>query len=133
MQDQNKNNLIYAESSRKIIGALFEVSNNLSPDLLEKNYQKALAIEFSRREIKFEEQVSVPLIYKDQLIGRCYADFIIETDEGKIVLEIKKDHNFSRQYIEQTVKYLKAFDIKLGILANFTKQGVKFKRILNLY
>ena len=57
-------------------------------------------------------------------------DFLID---GKIILEIKKDTNFRRTNIEQVVGYLKETNLRLGIIVNFTKEGVKFKRILNLY
>lgn len=47
-------------------------------------------------------------------------------------MEIKKDAHFSHQHIKQVNGYLKALNLKLGILANFTKDGVKFKRVVNL-
>lgn len=56
-------------------------------------------------------------------------DFVIE---GKIVLEIKVGEHFSKNNINQIYGYLKATDLKLGILANFTRTGVKYKRIINI-
>ncbi len=122
--------LIHKELSRQIIGALFEVHNQLGSGLLEKYYQRALAAEFKSRGISFKEQVSVLLEYKGVFIGRRQADFVID---NKVILEIKKDNLFSRQHIEQTKSYLKSMNLQLAILANFTGGGVKFKRILNLY
>jgi len=57
-------------------------------------------------------------------------DFIIE---DKIVLEIKKGERFLKQNIDQLYRYLKAGDLQLGILANFTSRGLQFKRIVNLH
>ena len=34
--------------------------------------------------------------------------------------------------IEQVIGYLKAFNLKLGIIATFTSKGLKFKRIVNI-
>lgn len=122
--------LIHKELSGQIIGALFEVHNQLGTGLLEKYYQRALAEEFKKRQLEFKQQVSVPISYKGVAIGRRVIDFFVA---GKVVVEIKKDSHFSRQHIEQTISYLKALNVQLGILANFTGGGVKFKRILNLY
>ena len=68
------------------------------------------------------------IISKGVKIGKCFFDFLIE---DKIILEIKKDNNFSRKHIEQVHSYLKTAGLKLGIIANFTKEGIKYKRILN--
>jgi len=51
--------------------------------------------------------------------------------ENKIVLEIKKGNYFGKRNIEQILNYLKMTNLKLGILANFTPNGVKFLRVLN--
>ena len=80
-------------------------------------------------EIPFDEQVRLPLVYKGENIGNYALDFLIEK---KMVLEIKKDKSFSYKNIEQVHNYLKAYNLKLGILANFTSDGLKFKRILNV-
>ena len=80
------------------------------------------------RGLKFLEQVSISLNYKTKRIGRYFLDFLIE---DKIVLEIKKDKYFSKQNIDQVLGYLKATKLKLGIVANFTSNGLKFKRIVN--
>jgi GxxExxY protein len=124
-----KTDLIYPELSYKIIGIMFEVYNNLGPGHKEIYYQKAIAVAFRKNKIKFEEQVLVPLKYLNEKIGRYFLDFLVE---NKIVLEIKRGDRFSRRDIEQLYSYLKAKNLKLGLLINFTNGGVKFRRILNL-
>lgn len=123
-----RKDLLYPELSYKIVGALFEVYKQLGGGLKEKHYQKAVASELSKRGLKFKEQVNFPINYKGQNIGRLFLDFLIESI---IVLELKKDKLFSRKDIEQVIDYLKIYNLKLGILANFSQSGVKFKRILN--
>jgi GxxExxY protein len=124
-----RKDLVYPELSYQIIGILFEVFKQLGGGYQEKYYQRAIALELRRCKLKYREQVSMPLNYKDERIGKYFLDFLIE---DKIILEIKKDKNFSRKNIEQVVGYLRAFNLKLGILANFTSQGLKFKRIVNI-
>ncbi len=124
-----RKDLIYPELSYQIVGVLFEIFKQLGSGYLEKYYQRAIALELKRCGLKFEEQVLSPVYYKEEKLGDCYLDFLIE---NKIILEIKKDKNFSKKNIEQVVSYLKNSNLKLGILANFTKAGLKFKRILNI-
>ncbi|PIS29970.1 MAG: hypothetical protein COT41_03880 [Candidatus Portnoybacteria bacterium CG08_land_8_20_14_0_20_40_83] len=67
--------------------------------------------------------------YKNKPIGIYYFDFLID---DKIVLEIKVRDYFSKKDITQLYSYLKAKNLKLGIIAHFTKTGVKFKRVANI-
>jgi len=124
-----RKDLVYPELSYQIVGMLFEVFRELGSGYQEKYYQKAIAKELKYCGIKYGEQVPVPLVYKGDKIGIYYLDFLIE---DKIVLEIKKEKHFSRKNIEQVFGYLKSRGMKLGILANFTKDGLRFKRIVNI-
>ncbi len=122
-------NLVYPELSYKVIGILFNVFNELGYGYQEKYYQKAIAIAFKDTGVIFKEQVSAPLEFRGRAIGRYYLDFLIEE---KIILEIKRGDRFLRKNIEQVYGYLKKFNLKLGLLVNFTSNGLKFKRIVNL-
>lgn len=122
--------MVYPELSYKIMGAVFEVFNNLGYGYQEKYYQKAIAKIFKILKIQFKEQMPFNIRFKGEIIGRYFLDFLIE---NKIILELKKETNFRKHHIEQLYGYLKASNLKLGIIVNFTKDGVKFKRILNLY
>ena len=128
-QKIKRKDLIYPELSYQLVGLLFEVHNNIGHGLKEKHYQKAVASELTNAEIKFEEQVSVPLNYKDTNVGVYILDFLVE---GKVVLEIKKDNIFRRINIDQLSSYLKSTGLKLGIIANFGESGLQFKRIVNI-
>lgn len=127
-QKVKRKDLLYPNLSYKVVGVLFEVYKELGSGYKEKYYQRAVSKELRNKKIKFEEQISIPLEYKGDKIGKAVADFLIE---DKIVLEIKRKGIFSYRNIDQVVSYLKAFNLKLGILANFTSEGVKYKRILN--
>jgi GxxExxY protein len=124
-----RKDLLYPELSYNIIGVLLEVNKNLGNGHQEKHYQKAVAEEFKKRGIKFQEQVPINLVYKDKKVGIYFADFLIEKN---IILELKADRFFSRKNIEQVYSYLKALNLKLGILANFTRNGLEYKRIVNV-
>lgn len=122
--------IIYKDLSYEVMGCLFEVLRELGSGHEEKIYQKALAKEFKEKGLNFKEQVYVKIDYKGEKIGAYFLDFLIE---GTIVLEIKRNPRFSNKDFEQIDKYLKTTGLKLGILASFTRDRVKYKRVLNLY
>ena len=127
--EQGGDKVIYPELSYKIIGIVFEVFNDLGHGYLEKYYQKALEVAFGKAGIKYKAQCPYSIKYKNEIIGKNYIDFIID---GKIVLEIKKGDRFSKRYFDQVNSYLKVTGMKLAILAHFTSEGVKFRRVLNI-
>ncbi|MCX6745925.1 MAG: GxxExxY protein [Candidatus Parcubacteria bacterium] len=121
--------LVHKELSYEIIGALFEVFNELGYGYQEKYYEMALAKVLSRKGLKYLRQIKCDLIFENNKIGKYYLDFLIE---NKIVLEIKVGKRFTKQAFDQIIAYLKATNKKLGILALFTSNGIRFIRILNL-
>ena len=129
MVDPKRNDLVYPELSYQIVGALFTVYNKLGSGYQEKYYQKAVGSELRSLGLLYKEQVRLPLSYNQESLGSYYLDFLID---NKIVLELKKDERFSRRNIEQVYAYLKASNLKLGIIANFGKKELQFKRILNI-
>jgi len=121
--------IIYKEESYQIIGCCFEVYNTLGHGLREKNYQKALEVILKENGMKFESQLYVPIKIKEKTIGRYFLDFLIN---DVIALELKVGNHFLTKDIKQLYSYLKAKKLKLGIIVNFTSDGIKYKRILNL-
>jgi GxxExxY protein len=124
-----RKDLVYPELSYQILGILFEVFRQFGFGYQEKYYQRVVALELSRCHIPFKKEVPVIVKYKGEKIGKYFFDFLVDE---KIVLELKKNNHFSLRHIDQVFAYLKAAYLKLGIIANFTKEGIKFKRIVNL-
>lgn len=126
---KKRDDLIYPDSSYKIVGILYDVYNEVGAGHKESYYQKAIAVALKKEGVEFREQVCVPLKYQDETIGKYFLDFLVAK---KIVLEIKTGSIFKKQNINQVYAYLKANNLKLGIIANFTRDGVKYKRIVNI-
>jgi len=124
-----RKDILYPDLSYKIIGCAFDVYNSLGSGHSEKYYQKALCEALSSQKLKFVQQISFPLKYHQNIIGRKFLDFLVE---NKIVVEIKKGDRFSKTHIDQVLEYLKLSHLKLAILINFGAHGVTFKRIINL-
>lgn len=119
--------LIHEDLSYKLIGVLYDVYNVLGSGFQEKYYQKAIGRVLEKKGIRYFEQVKAEINLYGVSIGRYYIDFIID---DKIVLEIKSKSFFSQRDIKQLLGYLKKTEIQVGILAAFTSEGVKIKRIL---
>jgi len=126
---KKRDDLIYPEMSYEIVGILYDVYNQLGFGHKEKFYQNAIALALKGKNFIFKEQLYVPLLFNEKVVGRYFLDFLID---HKVVLEIKKDSIFYKKHIDQVFGYLKANNLKLGILANFTKSGVRYKRIVNV-
>ena len=124
-----RTDLIYPDLCYYLVGILFEVYNEIGSGYHEKYYQRAIGEVFKKCRIPFREQVLVPLKFRGSKIGKYFLDFVVD---DKIVLEVKRGEGFARANINQIYCYLKAVNLKLGILINFTNKGLKFKRIVNL-
>ena len=102
--------------TKEIIGAAIEVHKALGQGLLESIYEEALCYEFELRGIKFERQVPVDLIYKGRAISGHKLDILVQKE---VVLELKSQEKVPGVAISQTISYLKATNLKRGLIINF--------------
>ena len=70
--DLLENQIVYKEESYKIIGACMEVHRILGCGFLEVVYQEALAIEFTKRGIPFEQNKKLRIYYDHILLKKEY-------------------------------------------------------------
>jgi len=114
------------ELTEKIIGAAIEVHRELGPGLLESIYEEALCYEFELQGIKFERQVPADIVYKGKVIKGQRLDLLVENE---VVVEIKSYSRPPDTVISQTISYLKAANLKRGLIINFGEKrlidGVK--------
>ncbi len=120
--------IIYKDLSYKIMGLTFNVFKNIGYGYREKYYQRAMEEEFKKENVRYKRESPVRLIYGGRIIGRYFMDFIIE---DKVILELKVAKDFYTKNIKQILSYLTAKNLKLGILAIITKDGVKYTRLVN--
>lgn len=124
-----KKDLLYPEHSYELVGCAYDVFNELGFGHHEKYYQRAYAIALQSKKINFKEQVYYSLKFKEKIIGKQFFDFLIDE---KIIIELKKDSRFSKKHIDQVLEYLRTANLKLAMLINFTRNGVIYKRIINI-
>lgn len=115
------------ELSHEIIGAAIDVHKELGPDLLESAYEECLAHEFLLRNIPYERQKPMPVVYKDVKLDCGYRlDFLVA---GLVVVELKAVDALAPIHEAQVLTYLKLSQCKLGLVINFNvpvlKDGIK--------
>ena len=124
----SESNLLYSELTRPIIGAAIEVHKILDSGFLESVYEEALTIEFDLNKIPYERQKSIDVIYKNRPAKYFVCDFLVY---GKIIVELKAIQKLTDIETAQTLNYLKACSLNLGLLFNFGSNSLEFKRIIN--
>lgn len=102
--------------TEKIIGAFYHVYNSLGWGFLEKVYQNALAIELTKRKIRYLSQAKIDVRYEGQYVGEYFADFLVE---DAVILELKACEQLAPEHEAQVINYLKASSIKVGLLLHF--------------
>lgn len=116
------------ELTEKIIGAAIEVHKTLGPGLLESIYEEALCHELGLRNMDYQRQCAVDVLYKGCVIQGQRLDILVENE---VVVEVKSLRSLPEVAVAQVLSYLKATGLKRGLLVNFgEKQMVNgIKRI----
>jgi len=122
--------ILYKDESYRIVGACFEVYNEMGCGFLEAVYQECLEREFGIQHIPFKAQAALNLEYKGEALKQRYApDFICYE---KIILEIKAVKEIADEHRAQIHNYLKATGMSLGLLVNFGHYPkLQYERIAN--
>ena len=113
--------------TEKIIGCAYTVSNALGAGFLEKVYENALAIELRKNQLSYKQQFPINVTYSGAVVGEYISDLIIES---KIIVELKASKAIDDSHIAQCLNYLKATNIRLGLIINFGKPKVEIKRVI---
>jgi len=105
-----------------------EVHKELGCGFLEAVYQEALEIEFQIRKIPYLKEPKLNIYYKDQILNKYYeADFICYEN---IIVELKALSGLISEHESQLLNYLKATKLKVGLLINFGRQSLEYKRMV---
>jgi len=111
----------------KVIGAAMSVHNALGPGLKEAAYHRALSLEMERAGLSFEAEKAVTISIDGSQVGRLYLDHLVE---GQLVVEEKAlSHLLTREEIAQVITYLCATGTQVGLLLNFGRKRLEYKRI----
>ena len=105
-----------------VIGAAIEVHRILGPGFIEKIYERALCYELKTRGISCEPQKDILVYYKDLEIPGQQLDLLVG---GRIIVELKAVAEIHPLHLAQLLSYLKATELRLGLLINFNVPVLK--------
>ena len=118
---------LYRETTEKIIGAAFEVHRELGYGFLERVYQRALQVELLREGVSAEIERRIQVHYKDVIVGDYDADLIVAE---VVAVELKVNPQYDKRDEAQLLNELKATGLKVGLLINFGRTKVEYKRLV---
>jgi GxxExxY protein len=120
--------ILLKDESYAVIGACFEVYNQLGSGFLEAVYHECLELELKAREIPFQTRCKVPISYKGTPVACLYEADMVCFDQ--IILELKAVSALTKVHEAQITHYLQATRLPLGILVNFgAHPNLEYKRI----
>jgi GxxExxY protein len=99
-----------------IVGAALEVLRELGHGIHEKPYERALAVEFSLRNLPYQQQTAFDIFYKNVKVGRFTPDLVVL---GKIIVDTKVIEKISNHERGQMLNYLKITRLPVGVILNF--------------
>lgn len=120
--------LVYAEETFRVRGAIFEVQRSMGGGYLEAVYQECLGLEFAARSIPFVGLRPLELRYKGQLLRQRYTPDFVCFD--RIIVELKAVRELAPQHRAQLLNYLRGTGLSVGLLVNFGPQTAKVERVV---
>ena len=123
------NQFLYKQETYDIIGICMEVYNNLGKGFSEIVYKDAMVLEAIGQSISFEKEKELTINYKGQILKHSfYADFLFFEN---IIVEVKAiDKEISAEHIAQTLNYLKVCNCTVGLIINFGRKSLEYKRLI---
>ena len=119
--------LLFREEVHRIVGCAMEVLNTLGHGLLEKPYENSLAVEFGLQGIPFRQQPKFDVVYKTVIVGEYIPDLICF---DQIVVDAKTIDCIGDHEMGQMLNYLKITGLRVGIILNFKRAKLEWKRVV---
>ncbi|HXU37574.1 MAG TPA: GxxExxY protein [Blastocatellia bacterium] len=128
IEEMTSRGMLHEELTGKILEASFEVMRELGAGFLEGVYQNALLIALRQKSIKAEARVGLLVRFRGEVVGEYYADLFVE---GKVIVELKAVKALAPEHLAQVINYLKATGIEVGLLINFGRPKLEYRRLHN--
>ena len=112
----------------KIIEACYNVHTELGPGFVERIYMNALKIALEKLKLQFTAEKEFIVRYDEQPVGKFRADLLVE---NKVIVELKAvEGKVPKIFESQIISYLKASNIKVGLLINFGNRSCEVRRLM---
>lgn len=114
--------------SERAIGCAYKVGTALGRGFHEGVYENALAHELGKQALRYRQQDRVVVRYDGVIVGDFQLDLIVE---DALVIEVKAVTDIAASHEAQLLNYLKAANLKLGLVVNFGGSSVQVRRKVN--
>jgi GxxExxY protein len=109
--------------AERIVDAAYAVHKALGPGLLERVYEACLCHELSKRELKYQRQVDIPITYDGMIFDEgLRLDVLVE---DLVICELKAVDEMHPVWKAQIISHLKLTSKRLGFLINFNVPIIK--------
>jgi GxxExxY protein len=119
--------LFEGELSRSVIGAFYEVYNEMGHGFNENLHAKGMAAELRFRGHKVAREVCVPVYLKSWVLGDQRLDMVVD---DKLIVEIKSSKQLPKSTGRQLYNYLRCTEIEVGLILHFGLKADFYRQIL---
>ena len=117
----------YSDVTYKIIGAAMAVHSKIGPGHKEAVYQKILTDELLARGLTVEPEKAIEIVVDEKVYGLLYIDHLVNE---AVVVECKAlSHLLTDEELAQVITYLAATGLPVGLLLNFGRRRLQYKRV----
>jgi GxxExxY protein len=106
----------HEDVTRRIIGAFFDVYNELGYGFLESVYREAMVVALEESGLQVEKEFVLEARFRGKVIGQFKADLIVN---GCVIVELKATRELVSAHEAQTLNYLRAGVLEVALLFNF--------------
>ena len=125
---KDTNNEYMGKEGYELMGAVFEVHQELGCGLSEEIYQESLEWELGLRSIEFETKSELKVYYKEHLLDKRYIPDLHVFNE--IIVELKAVKALTPEHEQQLLNYMHITEKAVGYLINFRPASVEWKRYI---
>ena len=118
----------YSDITEKIIGGAMKGHSYFGLGFPEVVYKRALIVELEILGLQCNIEIEKEIIYHKKLIAKRRLDLLVE---DKVLVELKALPEIDQRCHNQVINYLNIFSFEVGLLLNFGRESLEFKRFAN--
>lgn len=118
--------MLHADITERILAACFEVADELGSGFLESVYGKALTLALRQKGLKVQGEHPIKVLFRGECVGEFCADLFVE---DRVIVELKAVKALAPEHLAQTINYLNATGIEVGLLVNFGTPRIEYRRL----
>ena len=125
MEDRQEK-FIHSDLTETILKCSFEVINTLGIGFLETVYKNSLQIALLEKGLKADPDRFFEVVFHSRKVGIFVPDLIVE---NAVLVELKACERLLTEHQAQLINYLAVTNVQVGLLVNFGKKRLEYKRV----